>query len=490
MATSPSPASSAVHSPSVSVETLVEHLLAAKRSLASVRLVLRANDLTTHARQLHEESVILGAQTAFLRTGVGEQIKLLARVTGSMNKTYKASRREFNSLIKTLDTANDKLKDTMDMLRGTAVDPVFRPEGEDPKNLLDFVDETQVDGIVNALKASLVELQATLTSFDGDLLRLENDMRTLKQALESSASPPSPGSPGDSGRQRPNLPPIHDLLRSLTEQSHSMATHLVSLNRHFDMCVTAVRITEGGAALARRKAAEDSGEADPVSISGVIDQQETNIDDLDPAAKSEIVQVVMQDSPEVDEVVADLNAEMHQVDVDFSLLKHQTDQIQSAHTAIMQAFHIMDDIGSRLQGYIAAEVEFINRWEVEKDSIFARLEEMENLRYFYDGYANAYDSLILEVKRRRAVETKIQGIWRKAKEAVDKLVETDWKDRETFRSEVGDYIPTDLWVGMSGPLRKWEVVRAQVDESSASPEDDKIAEYMQGQDEAEGTTAP
>lgn len=144
---------------SVAVETLVEHLLAAKRSLSSMTLVLRANDLSTHARQLHEESVILGAQTAFLTKGINDQTKLLLRVRRSMIRTYDAGKREFKHIIKTLDAANGKLENTIDMLRHTRVDPVFRPAGEEPKNLLDFIDENQVHGMRDALKGSIAELQ-------------------------------------------------------------------------------------------------------------------------------------------------------------------------------------------------------------------------------------------------------------------------------------------------------------------------------------------
>lgn len=149
----------AASSASVPVEVLVEYLLAAKRSLSSMTLVLHANDLTTHARQLHEESVILRAQTAFLNKGITEQRRLLNRVRRSMIRTYDAGKKDFKHIIKTLDVANGKLETTMDMLRKTTVDPVFRPEGEEPKNLLDFVDENQVHGMREALKASIAELQ-------------------------------------------------------------------------------------------------------------------------------------------------------------------------------------------------------------------------------------------------------------------------------------------------------------------------------------------
>lgn len=148
--------------PPVPVEVLVEYLLAAKRALSSMTLVLRANDLTTHARQLHEESVILRAQTAFLGKGISEQRRLLNRVRRSMIRTYDAGKKEFKHIIRTLDLANEKLETTMDMLRATTVDPCFRPEGEEPKNLLDFVDEGQVHGMREALKESIAELQVRL----------------------------------------------------------------------------------------------------------------------------------------------------------------------------------------------------------------------------------------------------------------------------------------------------------------------------------------
>lgn len=145
----------------IPVETLVDHLLAAKRSLSSMTLVLRANDLSTHARQLHEEAVISGAQTAFLKKGIRDQMKLLMRVRRSLIRTYDAGKRDFKQIPKTLDAANGQLETTMDMLRNTTVDPVFRPAGEEPKNLLDFVDETKVDRLRDALKASIGELQVS-----------------------------------------------------------------------------------------------------------------------------------------------------------------------------------------------------------------------------------------------------------------------------------------------------------------------------------------
>lgn len=282
----------------------------------------------------------------------------------------------------------------------------------------------------------------------------------LNKAMSTAVSP---GSPDSSAAYQP----MPHLLASLTNHSHDMAEHLASLTRHFDMCVKAVRATEGGAALALRKAAEVTEGGDPVSISGVIAEQDTHmaaeLEAMDPRERAEVVQVVVQDAPEVDEVVTEIQAVLQQMESDFGALKEQSDQMRAAYLSTIAAFYALDEIGSRLQSYVQAEAEFAQRWEDERDIVFGKLEEMDELKRFYDGYYGAYDSLLLEVERRRSVEEKINATWRKAKEAVDKLVEADRKEREHFRQEIGEFLPTDLWAGMTGPTRRWEVVSVDDD---------------------------
>lgn len=257
-----------------------------------------------------------------------------------------------------------------------------------------------------------------------------------------------------------------------------MAEHLTSLTRHFDMCVTAVRTTEGGAALALRKAAEVPAEGDQVSISGVMaqrDSQHVPVEEpMGAEERAEVINVVVQDAPEVDEVVAELEAALRQMEVDFASLKAQTDQIRAAYVAAVGAFAALEDIGARLRSYVAAEAEYVQRWDDEKEVIFLKLEEMDELRRFYEGYAGAYDSLLLEVERRRAVEDKIQSILRKARDGVEKLVDADRQERETFRLEIGEFLPTDLWVGMNKPLGRWELVSVRDDGQGSTPALDKV----------------
>lgn len=163
----PDPGSGEFSADDVPVEALVKHLLAAKQSLSSMTLVLRAHDLATHARQMHEESVILGAQTAFLRHSINEQVRILRQVRRGMTRAYEGGRREFKQLIRTLDASNSKLEQTIAMLRSTIVDGIFRPPGEEEKCLMDFADEKTVETMQNALKESIKELQVSRWSAAG-----------------------------------------------------------------------------------------------------------------------------------------------------------------------------------------------------------------------------------------------------------------------------------------------------------------------------------
>ncbi|EFX00065.1 kinase activator protein [Grosmannia clavigera kw1407] len=480
---------------SVPVETLVEHLLAARRALGTISQVLRGNELATQAHQLHAETVVLAAQTAFLRQGIRDQVDVLVRMRSGMGRAYEVGRREFRRLIRTLDAANGQLEHTMAILRATTVAAIFRPEGEDPRNLLDFVDESGVAALQNAIKESIAELQAAQTSFDGDLLRFDTDLRTLNKTMAAAPTTPPPlpllVTAEDTDGQQGSGPTMPHLLASLTTRSHAMAENLSSLTRHFDMCVKAVQTTEGKSALERWQAAQsqegaeeteegDSGHGNhdnhPVSISGVIAEQEaasgqgglTNLEPISAQERADILQVVMQDAGEVDYAVGDTANELHAAEAEFAAVRAHHEQTAAAFAATAATLRVLDDVGGRLPSYAAAETEFSERWAHEQAAVADRLADMDELRAFYEGYANAYDTLILEAERRRNVEAKIQAVWRKARDAVDRLVVADAAERESFRHDVGEYLPTDLWADMDRPPRGHDLFSAAAAAAAAA----------------------
>lgn len=258
-----------------------------------------------------------------------------------------------------------------------------------------------------------------------------------------------------------------ELLIAVIDNSSGMAQLLASLTKHFDMCVTAIRTTEGGAALARRRAAEvtqSQGNPDGVSISGVIAEQESNMSDLEPKTDSdraEMLRVVVQDAEEVNDVVQEIQERLSAMEADYQDIVDYKATAEANYLAILEAYAVLSGISDRLADYLAAETDFKTRWDLEKDTIFAKLAEMKDMRSFYEGYASAYDGLLLELERRKSVEDKVKSIWRTAQDSVDKLLDADTQSREAFRQDVGDFLPTDLWPGMHLPPRRWKVSRAK-----------------------------
>jgi autophagy-related protein 17 len=147
--------------PSISIDTLVNHLLAAKRSLSSMNLVLRANELATNAQHSHEDAAIMAAQAGFLLSSILDQAAILVKVRRSFQATYDWGKRDFRQLIRAMDEVDGQLSGTMAMLRSTEVQSALRPQGEEPKSLLDFVDEASVHGMRNAMKQSIEQLQVS-----------------------------------------------------------------------------------------------------------------------------------------------------------------------------------------------------------------------------------------------------------------------------------------------------------------------------------------
>ncbi|KAK5989795.1 Autophagy-related protein 17 [Cladobotryum mycophilum] len=426
----------------LSVDTLVNHLLAAKRSLSSITLVLRADELITAARISHEDTIVLAAQSGFLQGFINDQIRILVQIRRALQSSYEWGKRDFKKLVRSMDEVDNDLGNTMDMLRGTT---------------------GSVDAMRESMKRSIQELQAIQQSFDGDLLRLEDDIRSLSRIIAEAPVPPA--------TQAIGLQMIQ-----LYGHSNSMADCLASLTRHFDLCVTAIRTTEGAAALARRKAAEitQSQGGESVSISGVITEQESNVPDLEPQTAEEranMLQVVSDDAQLVEGVIFDMHHHLGEVEFQCGELGELAQQSKKAYLCMLEAYAALGDIEDRLANYIAAEEDFRNRWEMEKDIVFSKLSEMREMKDFCDRYASAYGGLLLEVERRRNVEEKVLSIWRKAQDSVDRILDADRTSRDLFRQDVGEFLPTDLWADMQGFARRWRVVEMPDGPLDGPPDD-------------------
>jgi autophagy-related protein 17 len=265
--------------------------------------------------------------------------------------------------------------------------------------------------------------------------------------------------------------PIPQLIQSLEENAAEMATLLNSLSQHFDLCVGAIKHTEGGFA-AVKKAATDNQLPEGVTVSGVIQEpgNDSGLEPLSDEDRRQMLTVLSNDAAEVEDVVLEIHQRLQSMEETHEQVREHVGTLASSYNSTISAFTILDSIGSRLPAYINSIQDFLLRWADLKAQIKEQMEELESMRVFYEGYMTSYHGLIDEVARRRAAEDKMKSIMKKAMEQVRKLHDLDTKEREAFRSEVGDFLPSDLWPGLVANAPRFEisVVGEEIEEKESA----------------------
>ncbi|KAI9926392.1 hypothetical protein ASPWEDRAFT_45534 [Aspergillus wentii DTO 134E9] len=452
------------------LDTLISHLVAAKRSLSSISHVWRANEIVTAARSALEQSVVVSARTGFLRRGLNNQLRLLYNVRTEVEEISVRGRSEFSDVLKSLDAADVRLRKTLDLLRETIVQASFRPEGEEPKSLHDFVDERVLEELNATLKRSIDRTNAAQGELDVSNSAFDEELRSIKEALgnyraatklASSRSPSSSSTSSVSNSSLPSMSSIPSMLHSLEMHAQEMANLLESLVRHFDLCVTAVKHTEGGGAAAQSITGDmHTG----VSASGRVGpniEEEINANlnaPLDPLSNSEyqeMVNVLIKDSAEAEDVVVEIQDRIRDMESVLENILAQRDTSLSVYHATTDVFQHLSSLAStRLPGYIAQAHNFTRVWSEEHDRISEGLANLSALYSLYDGFLDAYDGLLLEVSRRRHVRQRVEKVLRETRHKLDQLYEEDVSARETFRVEQGDFLPSDIWPGIGRePMR-------------------------------------
>ncbi|OJJ47291.1 hypothetical protein ASPZODRAFT_65671 [Penicilliopsis zonata CBS 506.65] len=452
------------------LESLIAHLVAAKRSLSSINHVWRANEIVTTARSAVEESVVVSARTGFLRRGLNNQLRLLYNVRAEVEEISHRGRADFSDILKDLDAADGRLRNTLDTLRDTIVHAAFRPEGEDPKSLHDFVDERGVEELHATLKSSIDRTNAAQAELDESNRAFDDELHSIKEALgqyrtamkmassRSSASSSSSSASTHSGMA--SLSALPGMLSSLEMHAQEMANLLESLVRHFDLCVTAVKHTEGGGAAAR----SITGDMPPVTVSGrnglkfeedINENLNAPLDPLTNSEYQEMVNVLVKDAAEAEDVVMEIQDRSGEMESVLENIIAQRDSLLSVSNATTDVFQHLSSLAStRLPGYIAKAHQFTRVWNEERDRISSGLAEFSDLGSLYECFLDAYDGLILEVSRRKHMRQRVEKVLRDTRQKLDQLFQEDVNAREAFRVEQGDYLPSDIWPGVSRePMR-------------------------------------
>lgn len=372
------------------------------------------------------------------------QVKILTQVHANTEKTRQEGAEEFMAVTQSIDDADHRLKQTLDQLKQTMVETSLRPLEQEQKSLMDFVDESGVDGLLATLEESVSAASGAHEEFEISNKAFEGDVRGVKRLLGERTYAIE-----DNYVDEETTSPIPNILHDMEDHAREMAGNLESLVKHFDLCVTAIKHTEGGGDAAQRIAGD--------LPDGVDVAQEASGAPPEPISEEErveMMEILEKDAGQVEDVVMEIADHISDMGAQHEIVTAHMEQLDKEHLDTISAFKMLEEIGLRLSGYITQKQVFLMRWEDEKAKISGRMEELEGLREFYDGFLGAYDNLLIEIGRRKALELKTKKVVQEAMVKIKKLYEDDAEEREVFKQEQGDFLPNDIWPGlMTGPLQ-------------------------------------
>jgi autophagy-related protein 17 len=335
----------------------------------------------------------------------------------------------------------------------------LRPESEESKTLFSFVDISGPEILTSQLRASIDAIQDAQSAYQASNSSFSKDLATIRDAIQISRSPKSSSLSLSSSSFhhlksfRDN--PLPSLLASLEAHAREMASLLQSLVANYDLCVTALKHTEGwsSAAVTSQISTED--------LAGI----ETSLGDGVPAEpiseeeRVEMLEVLARDAAEVDDVVLEIRERLGEMEEQSAALHAHVSAMSSTQYSVRSAYELLEQVGAHLPSYMGASQLFVSRWEEEREKITEGMDSLESLRTFYAGFSSAYDGLIVEVTRRRTVRQRTDKVVREALRVVEQLQEEDEGARAAFRSSQGEFLPADIWPGLTAESRvgwKWE----------------------------------
>lgn len=350
-------------------------------------------------------------------------------------------------MIQQLDVANNRLQATLVQLNNTQVDTSeLHSRGAAPdtlKTLHDFIDQNSHLDLIESLrttidshKAAEADFQRSQDAFDDQIRSLDAAINRADQATES----------------HDNLSPIPSLFHALTAQATEMASLLSSLVSHYDLCTSALKHTEGGGEAARQANPSSADDAPEDSL-----YKNLPLGPLNETERQEMLAVVDNDAQEVEDVVLEIRDRLTEMETQLSQLDAHSRAIRLRHKLLNRVLDLLHTLGGNLPVYIAAAKLFSSNWTSLKDIILSKTDELVSLTDFYDSFITSYASLLREVSRRQAVESRMRRIADKARRDIELLYNEDVAMREDFVRETGEFLPRDIWPGLIDAPRRWDI---------------------------------
>lgn len=461
------------------LDSLIPHLLASKRSLASISHIYRANSIVTSARAILEQSVAGSARTTFLRRGLSSQLHILRAVQFELEDVVSNAQKDFNASLKELDTAEARLRKTLDALGKTPVIHGPQQEEAEHQTLLDFADLRGVEEVKQSLRASIDDVNASRSAIDESLQAFDDLLKAANDALrEQSFKTSSSQQKLEASLHAQHIPSI---LRNLESNATEAASHLESLVRHYDLCVTAVKHTEGGLTALTSQPFNASESLNlPAGVDVATHDAQQVPEPISEEERMEMISVIENDALEVDSVVAEIVELLKQMESGLERMTAYHGKVDADYARITHAYALLEDINKRLPDITTEVNAFAQTWTASRESIHGGMLDLSDLRDFYAGFFSAYAGLQSEIKRRKVVRRTMETVIEDAQSMLQKLYEEDLAEREKFHLDQGQFLPSNIWPGISEKPDLWRFERVDGEMQM------RIAEEMEADRRAEG----
>ena len=472
---SPSPPQSPTVDQTPVLQDLIAHFIDAKRSLSATSHVYRANELVTSSRSLIEEIAILNAKNIYARRGLDEQVETLRAIREALVDDGNKISDEFDTTLVELDKAHARLDKTLNQLRKTIVtgrqtlsrqrtnDTITSAsetaDEDDNKTLFDFIDEDTHDTLLSTLRDLIDHYNNARGDLNDDLSTFDTFLHTVTDKLSETIDG------GGTSTLSPDKPTIYDngpppaipqIFHDMEEHATEMAGLLENLVNHYDLCVRALRYTEGGGEAAR---AATIGMKDAIPGAEESLYRKTVAEPISEHERTEMLHILVKDSQEVDDVLVEIRDRAAELEDQYALLSKSAVKARGQNQTCKQILESMREIRAAIPNHLEAAGHFREKWDGISVEIVSKTKELAELSIFYEQFLSGYGKLLREVERRKVSDLAMKKIADKARKELDRLSETDRLAREEFMEDVGVYLPRDLgtWHGLEDDATRWEV---------------------------------
>lgn len=324
---------------------------------------------------------------------------------------------ELKDITKALDQASANLNSILDSLRQVPVESSFRPSDETPRFLFDFVDEAGVSDLYDSIKQSIDRcdiarktLIETSTSFDAEL-------KMIREILHDKSE--------DHNRENrlgEHSSPIPALYSSLENNATACAEHLQGLIKHYDLCVVALKHTEGGGEFMSKFSQDNQEESKLAGFGlGITAAEDEVRKTFNADEQANMLKILIKDSAEVEDVVVEIHDRIADMEEHLCQIQGYIQMLRSISKRKAKAIVSIKKVAVNVPSYINACAEFQAHWEEEQEGLLEKIEEIESLQEFYTGFASGYDNLILEVQRRKQALRDMEKVAKHAMSQIEKL---------------------------------------------------------------------